>query len=50
MTPIDPELKSAIEGGGVALKKVDAAEIERRKEEKEKRQAELDKIKEALGE
>jgi hypothetical protein len=49
MAPIDEELKNEIRKG-VALQKVDEAELRKREEEKKKRMEELNKIKEALGE
>lgn len=49
MAPIDKELQNEIRKG-VALQKVDEAEIKKRDEEKKKRMEELNKIKEALGE
>lgn len=49
MTPIDKELQNEIKKG-VSLQKVDEEDMKRREEEKKKRMAELEKIKEALGE
>lgn len=45
--PIDKELKNEIECG-VQLTKVDEAELKAREEEKKKRMAELEKVKQAL--
>ncbi len=48
MTPeLDDELKNEIRKG-VKLQKVDEAELRRREEEKKKRLAELEKVKQAL--
>ena len=47
--PLDKELQEEIRKG-VPLQKVNEAELRRRDEEKKKRMAELEKIKEALGE
>jgi hypothetical protein len=49
LTPIDKELQNEIKKG-VSLQKVDEEDMKRREEEKKKRMAELEKIKEALGE
>lgn len=49
MTPIDKELQNEIKKG-VSLQKVDKEDMKKREEEKKKRMAELEKIKEALGE
>ncbi len=49
MTPIDKELQNEIKKG-VSLQKVDEEDMKKREEEKKKRMAELEKIKEALGE
>jgi multidrug resistance efflux pump len=49
LTPIDKELQNEIKKG-VSLQKVDEEDMKKREEEKKKRMAELEKIKEALGE
>ena len=49
MPPVDKELQEEIKKG-VALQKVDEAELKRREEEKRKRMEELEKVKAALGE
>ncbi len=48
MAPVDKELAEQIKEG-VTLDKVDDEDKKRREEEKAKRKAELDKVKEALG-
>jgi len=45
--PIDKKLKNEIEGG-FQLTKVDESELKAREEEKKKRMAELEKVKQAL--
>ncbi len=49
MAPVDKELSEQIKKG-VSLEKVDEAELKRREEEKAIRKAELEKVKQALGE
>ncbi|MHA2007138.1 MAG: hypothetical protein ACXABO_08455 [Promethearchaeota archaeon] len=48
MAPIDKDMQEQIKKG-VALEKVDDAELQRREEEKKKRMEELEKVKAALG-
>ena len=48
MAPVDKEMQEEIKKG-VMLEKVDDEEMKRREEEKKKRMAELEKVKEALG-
>lgn len=48
MAPVDKELAEQIKKG-VTLEKVDDAELKRREEEKAKRMAELEKVRQALG-
>ena len=47
MAPVDKEMQEEIRKG-VSLEKVDAAELQKREEEKKKRMEELEKVKEAL--
>jgi len=49
MAPADKEMQEEIKKG-VALSKVDDADVKAREEEKKKRMEELEKVKEALGE
>ncbi len=48
MTPVDKEMQEEIKKG-VTLTKVDAADLQKREEEKKKRMEELEKVKAALG-
>ncbi|MCK4285735.1 MAG: hypothetical protein KAX18_06015 [Candidatus Lokiarchaeota archaeon] len=48
MAPVDKDMQEEIRKG-VSLEKVDAAELQKREEEKKKRMEELEKVKEALG-
>jgi hypothetical protein len=48
VAPVDKDMQEEIRKG-VSLEKVDAAELQKREEEKKKRMEELEKVKEALG-
>jgi len=48
VAPVDKEMQEEIKKG-VSLEKVDAADLQKREEEKKKRMEELEKVKEALG-
>jgi len=47
VAPVDKDMAEEIKKG-VSLEKVDAAELQKREEEKKKRMEELEKVKEAL--
>ena len=48
MAPVDKDMQEEIRKGA-SLEKVDAAELQKREEEKKKRMEELEKVKAALG-